>query len=101
MGKKYIEENIEKLRKQRDENIIGGYRDLVVKTYKYLEKKIEKSSKDFCNPKNADVSNAVFGNRNEEEKIRGYIKDLRKSGYISIEDTGMKRKVKITKELDF
>ena len=38
MGKKYIEDNIEKLRKQRDDNVVGGYRDLVVKTYKYIQK---------------------------------------------------------------
>mgnify|MGYP006883057225 CR=1 FL=1 len=101
MGKKYIEENLEKLRKQRDENVLGGYRDLVVKTYTFVEKKIAKSGQGFCNPKNADISNAVFGNRREDDKIRGFMKDLKKSGYISIDDVGENRKVRIIKELDF
>ena len=101
MGKKYIEENIELLRKQKADNITGSYRDLFAKTYQYLAKKIEKSGNDFCNPKNADVSNSVFGNKTNESKVRGYITDLRKSEYISIEGIGMDRKIKILKELDF
>ena len=44
MGKKYIEDNIETLRKQRDDKVVGGYRDLVVKTYDFIQKKIKKSS---------------------------------------------------------
>jgi len=43
MGKKYIEENIEKLRKQRDDRIKDGYRAYVVKVYVYLRKGIELS----------------------------------------------------------
>jgi hypothetical protein len=101
MDIKYIEENIEILRKQRDENIVGGYRDFVVQTYNYIEKKIAKSATDFCNPKNMDVSNAVFGNRKQEKKIRGYIADLKKSGYLLIEGVGADREVRIIKSLDF
>jgi hypothetical protein len=101
MGKKYIEENIEILRKQRDDNIAGGYRDLVVKTYQYLQKDINKSTLDYCNPKNSDISTAVFGSKNQESKIRGFINDLRKSGYITIYGIGLEREVKIKKELDF
>ncbi|MBI9010462.1 MAG: hypothetical protein JEZ05_10600 [Tenericutes bacterium] len=101
MSKKYIEDNLETLRKQRDENVVGGYRDLVVKTYKYIQQDIKKSKTDFCNPKNSDISKAIYGNRNQERKIRGYINDLRKSGYISIYGIGLEQEVKITKELDF
>lgn len=101
MGKKYIEENIEKLRKQRDDKVIGGYRDLVVKTYRFVEKEIAKSDNDYCNPKNSDISNFVFGNKNQEAKIRGFIKDLKKSGYVSVYDVGVSREVKITKKIDF
>jgi len=88
MEKKYIEKNIDRLRKQRDENIIGGYRDLVVKTYNYIERKIKKSGVDYCNPKNNDISNAVFENKNEGARIRGFVNDLKKSGYISVENSG-------------
>ncbi len=101
MGKKYIEKNIEKLRKQRDENIVGGYRDLVVKTYLYIQKQIKKSGSSFKNPKNADISKAVYGNRNQENNIRGFIKDLNKSGYISVYGVGLDREIKILKDLDF
>jgi len=101
MGKKYIEENIERLRKERDDKVIGGYRDLVVKTYKYIEKKISKSDSDFCNPSNSEISNSVYGNKNQESKIRGFMKDLKKSGYISVYDVGVSREVKIQKDLDF
>ena len=101
MGKKYIEENIEMLRKQRDDKVEGGYRDYVSKTYAYIEKKIAKSGNGYCNPKNMDVSNAVFGNKREEAKVRGFIKDLKKSEYLSVEGTGADRKVMILKELDF
>lgn len=99
--KRYIEENIELLRKQRDENIEGGYRDLIVKTYNYLVRKIEKSGNKFCNPKNKDVCNAVFGNPSQESKIRGFIKDLKRSEYISVEGSGPDRKIMILKDLDF
>lgn len=101
MGKKYIEENIETLRKQRDDNVTGGYRDLVVKTYQYIKKEIRKSKSGFCNPTNADISKVVYGTRNEERKIRGYIKDLKKSGYITVYGIGEDKEVKIIKELDF
>ena len=101
MGKKYIEENIETLRKQRDDNIVGGYRDLVVQTYQYLQKDINKSILGYCNPKNSDISYVIFGNKNQESKIRGFINDLRKSGYISVYGIGLEREVKIKKELDF
>ena len=101
MGKKYIEENIEKLRKQRDDNVIGGYRDLVVKTYKYIQKQIDKSGSSFRNPRNTDISKAVYGNRNQEKNIRGFIKDLNKSGYITVYGIGLEREIKIIKDLDF
>ena len=101
MGKKYIEENIEKLRKQRDEKVIGGYRELVVKTYEYIQKQIKKPGSSFRNPKNSDISKAVYGNRNQESNIRGFIKDLNKSGYISVYGIGIDREIKILKDLDF
>lgn len=101
MGKKYIEENIEALRKQRDENVLGGYRDLVVKTYKYIQKEITKSKTGFCNPKNSDISKVLYGNKNEERKVRGFIKDLKKSDYLSVYGVGLEREVKILKKLDF
>lgn len=101
MGKKYIEDNIEKLRKQRDEKIKGSYREYVVKVYVYLRKGITMSGKDYCNPKYSDMSKAIFGNRNEESRIRSFIKDLRKSGYISVYGVGDEKEIKIVKELDF
>ena len=70
MGKKYIEENIEILRKQRDDKVKGSYREYVVKVYVYLRKGITKSGKDFTNPKYSDMAKAIFGNRNDERKIR-------------------------------
>ena len=101
MGKKYIEENIEKLRKQRDDNVVGSYRDLVVKTYQYIQKQINISGSSFRNPKNADISKAVYGNRNQENNIRGFIKDLKNSGYITVYGVGLEREIKIIKDLDF
>lgn len=101
MGKKYIEENIEKLRKQRDDKIEGSYRQLVVKTYVYIRKGIQMSHLDYTNPKYSDISQAVFGNKNQERVIRGYIKDLNKSGYISVYGVGADKEIKILKELDF
>ena len=101
MSKKYIEENIEKLRKQRDEKVEGGYRDLVVKTYDFLALKISEAKKDYCNPKNYEVSEAVFGTRDGVTRTRGFIKDLKKSGYITVSNTGENRKIRITKEIDF
>ena len=101
MGKKYIEDNIEKLRKQRDDNVVGGYRDLVVKTYQYIQKQTKKSGSSFRNPRNADISKAVYGNRNQENNIRGFIKDLKNSGYISVYGVGLDREIKILKDLDF
>lgn len=101
MSKKYIEENIEKLRKQRDDKVVGGYRDYVIKTYDFLALKISEAKKDYCNPKNHEVSEAVFGTRESEAKARGYIKDLKKSGYITVSNAGENRKIRITKEIDF
>lgn len=101
MGKKYIETNIEKIRQQRDENIIGSYGDLVAKTFNYLKKQISRSKNNYCNPKNSDISNVVFGNKNQESRIRGFIKDLRQSGYISVYGAGVEKEIKIIKELDF
>ncbi len=101
MGKKYIEDNIEKLRKQRDDNVVGSYREQVVKTYEYIQKQINKSKSGFCNPKNSDISKVVYGNRNQENNIRGFIKDLRQSGYITVYGAGLEREVKIVKDLDF
>ncbi|MFK5883261.1 MAG: hypothetical protein QM489_02855 [Candidatus Izemoplasma sp.] len=101
MGKKYIEENIEILRKQRDDKVKGSYRESVVKVYVYLRKGIKMSDKDYCNPKYTDMSKAIFGNWNDESKIRSFIKDLRKSGYISVYGIGSEKEIKIVKELDF
>jgi hypothetical protein len=101
MGKKYIEENIEKLRKQRDDKIKDGYRAYVVKVYVYLRKGVELSNTDYCNPKYSDVSKAIYGNRNEERKIRSFIKDLKNSGYITVYGVGTEKEIKIAKELDF
>ena len=101
MQNRYIEENIEELRKQRDTDVVGGYRDLVVKTYNYIEKKINQSEKGYCNPRNKDICKAVFGHKKAEEKIRGFVKDLKISEYISTEDVGVDRKVRILKKIDF
>lgn len=101
MGKKYIEENIEKLRKQRDDKVKDGYRAYVVKVFVYLRKGIALSNTDYCNPKYSDVSKAIYGSRNEERKIRSFIKDLKNSGYISVYGVGTEKEIKIVKELDF
>lgn len=101
MSKKYIEENIETLRKQRDDKVVGGYRDLVVKTYKYIQQEIKRSTKGFCNPNSAEISKAIYGNPHQERKIRGFITDLRKSGYLSVYGIGLQQEIKITKALDF
>lgn len=101
MGKQYILDNIEVLRKQRDDRIKDGYRAKVVRTYVYLRKGIELSNTNFCNPKYSDISKHVFGNRNQERTIRGYIKDLQKSGYITVYGIGEEKEIKIVKELDF
>jgi len=101
MGKKYIEENIEILRKQRDDKIKGSYREYVVKVYVYLRKGIQLSSTDYCNPKYSDMSKAIYGSWNEESKIRSFIKDLKKSGYITVYGVGPEKEIKIVKELDF
>lgn len=101
MGKKYIEENIEKLRKQRDDKVKGSYREYVVRVYLYLKKGIKLSKTDYCNPKYSDVSQAVYGTRNEESKIRSFIKDLKKSEYITVYGVGTEKEIKIIKELDF
>lgn len=101
MGKKYIEENIEKLRKQKEDGIVGGYREYVIKVYVYIRKGIKLSNTDFCNPKYSDISNAIYGNKNEESKIRSFIKDLKKSGYITVYGVGTEKEIKIVKELDF
>ena len=101
MAKKYIEDNIEKLRKQKEDNVVGGYRDLVVKTYKYIQKQIKKDGSSYRNPKNSDISNVVYGNKNQENSIRGFIKDLRNSGYITVYGVGLDREIKILKDIDF
>lgn len=99
--KKYILDNIETLRKQRDDKIKGSYRESVVKVYVYLKKGIKMSKTDYCNPKYSDMSKALFGDRNQERKIRSFIKDLRNSGYISVYGVGSEKEIKIIKELDF
>jgi len=101
MGKKYIEENIEILRKQRDDKTVGSYRDLVVKTYQYIEQQVKLSGSSYRNHSKADISKAVFGNRNQESKIRGFIKDLKTSGYISVYGVGLESEIKIMKAIDF
>lgn len=101
MGKKYIEENIEKLRQQKIDKVKGGYREYVIKVYVYIRKGIEMSKTDFCNPSYSTMSKAIYGTWNEERKIRSFIKDLRKSGYISVYGVGEDKEIKILKELDF
>ncbi len=101
MGKKYIEENIEKLRQQKADRVKGGYREYVIKVYVYIRKGIEMSGTDYCNPKYSDMSKAIYGSWNEERKIRSFIKDLRGSGYISVYGVGADKEIKILKELDF
>lgn len=101
MGKMYITDNIEKLRKQKEDRDVTGYRHYVVKVYIYLRKGIEKSKTDYVNPKYSDMSNAIYGNKNDESKIRSFIKDLKKSGYITVYGAGMDKEIKIVKELDF
>ncbi len=101
MGKNYIEENIEILRKQRDDKIKGSYREYVVKVYVYLRKGIALSNTDYCNPKYSDMSKAIYGNKNEERKIRSLVNDLKKSGYITVYGVGTEKEIKIVKELDF
>ena len=101
MGKKYIEDNIEKLRKQKEDRVTDGYRHYVVKVYVYIRKGIELSKTDYCNPKYSDISNAIYGNKNEESRIRSFIKDLKKSGYITVYGAGADKEIKIVKELDF
>ena len=101
MGKKYIEDNIETLRKQRDDKVVGGYRDLVVKTYDFIQKKIKKSGSSYLNPNKSEISKVVFGNGHQESRIRGFIKDLKNSGYISVYGVGEEREIKILKDIDF
>ncbi len=99
--KKYIQDNIEILRKQRDDKIKGSYRESVVKVYVYIRKGIEMSKTDFCNPKYSEMSKALFGDRNQEKRIRSLIKDLKNSGYISVYGIGDSKEIKIIKDLDF
>jgi hypothetical protein len=99
--KKYIEENIEKLRQDKENKVVGGYRDQVFKTFIYLKKGIKMSKTDYVNPKYSDISKVVFGSRNEERKIRGLIKDLKNSGYISVYGVGEHKEIKILKDIDF
>lgn len=101
MGKKYIEDNIEKLRQDRDNNVKGGYREQVFKTFIYIKKGIKMSNTDYVNPKYSDISKVVLGTRNEESKIRGFIKDLKKSGYITVYGAGVDKEIKILKDIDF
>jgi len=99
--KRYIEDNIEKLRQDRENKVKGGYRENVFKTFIYIKKGIKMSKTDFTNPKYSDISKAVFGTRNEESRIRGFIKDLRNSGYISVYGVGKDKEIKILKDIDF
>lgn len=99
--KKYIEDNIEKLRQDRENKVKGGYREQVFKTFIYIKKGIKMSKTNFTNPKYSDISMAVFGTRNEERKIRGFIKDLRNSGYITVYGAGKDKEIKILKDIDF
>lgn len=101
MMKKYIEDNIEKLRQDKENNVKGGYRDQVFKTFIYIKKGIKMSKTDFTNPKYSDISKVVFGTRNEERRIRGLIKDLKNSGYISVYGVGSEKEIKILKDIDF
>lgn len=101
MGKMYITDNIEKLRKQKADRDVTGYRHFVVKVYVYLRKGVELSKTDYCNPKYSDISQAIYGNKNQESKIRSFIKDLKKSGYITVYGVGAEKEIKIVKDLDF
>jgi len=47
------------------------------------------------------MSKAIYGDRNQESKIRAFIKDLKKSGYITVYGVGTEKEIKIVKELDF
>lgn len=99
--KKYIEDNIEKLRQDKENNVKGGYREQVFKTFVYIKKGINMSNTDYINPKYSDISKVVFGSRNEERKIRSLIKDLKNSGYISVYGVGKEKEIKILKDIDF
>ena len=69
MGKKYIEENLEILKKQRDDKVVGGYRDLVVKTYNYINKNISMSGLEYSTLRNREISKGLFKTFKEESKI--------------------------------
>lgn len=99
--KKYIEDNIDKLRSDRDNKVKGGYREQVFKTFIYIKKGIKMSKTGYVNPKYSDISQVVFGTKNEERRIRGLIKDLRNSGYISVYGVGNDKEIKIMKDIDF
>lgn len=99
--KKYIEENIDKLRAQRDQNDNEGYRFYVAGTYNYIKNAIKESKKEYCNPRNKDVALSLYGDIAQELRIRGFVKDLRKSEYITVIGTGSKRQIRIIKDLDF
>lgn len=101
MGKMYIQDNIEKLRQQRDDKVKDGYRYYAFKIFIYIKKGIALSKTDYCNPKYSDISKAVYGNRNEESKVRSFIKDLKKSGYITVYGVGPEKEIKILKDIDF
>lgn len=101
MGKKYIEDNLEILRKQRDDKVKGGYRDLVVKTYNYIEKNISRSRLDYSVLRNREISKGLFQTFKEEAKIRGFVNDLRKSDYLSVENIDDERRIKILKKINF
>jgi len=99
--KKYIEENIELLRAQRDEKTPGTYREALAKTYIYIKNKCDKSDLGICTLKNRDIANAVFGSVKEDSKVKGIIQDLKRSAYITTEGIAPDRQIKIIKALDF
>lgn len=101
MAKKYIEENIELLRSQRDEKIPGTYREALAKTLGYLEIKCNKSDSGVCNLPNRDIAYAVFGSVKDDTKVKRILQDLKRSEYISTEGIVPDRKIMILKELDF
>jgi hypothetical protein len=95
------ENQIEYLRKQKNENICGGYAELLTSTYNYLKAQIENTDCGYCNPYDSDICKVVYGNSYHITMIRKYIYKLKALGYISIEGYNVNRKIMLIKPLDF
>ncbi|MBN2605355.1 MAG: hypothetical protein JXR62_06015 [Bacilli bacterium] len=100
-NKKYIEENIELLRSQRDEKTPNSYREALAKTLLFIKSKCDRSGQNICTLKNRDIAHAVFGSVKEDTKVKRIIQDLKRSDYISVEGDALDRQIKMLKELDF